>query len=242
MKGIVYQIEIDKYKYIGSTHDLEERFYHHRNLLSKNKHYNKFLQRVYNKYSTINIIVLYEYDNRDDAYNKEQELLDQHYKQKYYMMEHPKAIGGSLPGENHPLYGKKRPKHAEWMKENNPGKYERTVDHRLKLKNRLIDKVLCRNQKNNILTVSKIEFDSRQDLVGITGGIDQPKLRKRVKCIQDDLIFESIKEASKFYNDIGSSNIIKSIKKEVSIGQKKLSRSLNFCYMQPIENQSVITD
>jgi predicted GIY-YIG superfamily endonuclease len=231
MKGIVYQIEINKYKYIGSTHNLEERFYHHKNLLVKNNHYNKFLQRVYNKYNVINVSILYEYDNREDAYSKEQELLDQLYKRPNYMMEHPKAIGGSLPGELHPLFGKKRPNHSKWMKENNPGKYVRTSDHIDVLRNSRKDMVTCKDKNNNTHIISKSEFDLRDDLVGITSGVDQPKLRKHIKCIEDNIIFESIKQASEFYNSIGSSNIIKSIKNDKPIGRKKLNRLLTFCYI-----------
>ena len=32
------------------------------------------------------------------------------------------TIRKSKTGENHPLYGKKRPKHSQWMKENSPSK------------------------------------------------------------------------------------------------------------------------
>jgi hypothetical protein len=45
------------------------------------------------------------------------------------------------------------------------------------------------------------------------------------------IIFESIKQASEFYNNIGSSNIIKSIKNDKPIGRKKLNRLLTFCYI-----------
>ena len=61
MIGIVYEIQIGPYKQIGSTHDLEERKYHHLNLLTKNKHYNVFLQRTYNKYSVFKIVELHRF-------------------------------------------------------------------------------------------------------------------------------------------------------------------------------------
>lgn len=51
MKSGIYQIiNIENHKfYIGSACNLSRRKYEHFNLLKKNKHYNKYLQRSYNK-------------------------------------------------------------------------------------------------------------------------------------------------------------------------------------------------
>lgn len=65
------------------------------------------MQRVYNKYRTFEIVKLYEFSTREEAYKKEQELLDEFYKQPYYTMEFPMATGGSKPGKNNSNYGKK---------------------------------------------------------------------------------------------------------------------------------------
>ena len=233
MKGLVYQIEIGDYKYIGSTHNLDERFYNHKNLLIKNNHYNKFLQRTYNKYKTISISILYEYNDRQDAYAKEQELLDLFYKKPFYMMEHPKAIGGSLPGKDNQNFGKKRPAHSEWMKNNGSGlSYKRTDLHIKNLKENKIGKVTCKDSSGNILIVKKEEFDLRDDLHGVSYKQDQIKLRKKVRCIEDDLVFESLKAASKYYNNIGSSSIVRSIKNNIEVGMKKLGRSIKFEYVK----------
>lgn len=235
MKGLVYQIEIDKYKYIGSTHDLNERFYNHKNLLEKNNHYNKFLQRVFNKYKTISIRILYEYDNREDAYIKEQELLDTFYKKSFYMMGHPKSLGGSLSGKDNHNFGKKRLDHSEWLKTNGSGlSYKRTDLHIQNLIDKRTGKVACKDSNGNKLIVSKEEFDLREDLHGITYKQNQIKLRKKVRCIEDNLIFGSLKEASTYYNNIGSPSIIKSIKNNIPIGIKKLGRSIKFEYVKDV--------
>ena len=231
MKGIVYQIEINNYKYIGSTHNLCERFYHHCILLTKNKHYNKFIQRVYNKYKSISIDILFEFESREEAYKKEQELLIEFYKKPFYMMCHPKAIGGSLPGKDHPSYGKKRPKHSEWMKIHRIGQYHRTETLKQSLREKNLNKVVCKDLQGKKYVVDRLEFNSRNDLFGVTANIDQLKLRKKVMCIEDNLIFNSIKEASIFYKNIGSSNIIKNMKYSQLLGEKKLGRNINFKYL-----------
>lgn len=46
----VYRIICNQYVYIGSSKNLYIRLKEHYNSLKKNKHYNKFLQRLYNKY------------------------------------------------------------------------------------------------------------------------------------------------------------------------------------------------
>jgi len=136
-------------------------------------------------------------------------------------------------GNNNPNFGKKRPSHSEWLKENGSGlSYKRNDLHIQNLKESRIGKVSCKDLKGNILIVSKQEFDSREDLFGISHNIDQIKLRKKVRCIEDDLIFNSLKEASKYYNDIGSPSIIKSIKNNIQVGIKKLGRSIKFEYVK----------
>ena len=49
-KSGVYLIECNSHKYIGSSISLYERYKQHALALRKEKHYNSFLQRIYNKY------------------------------------------------------------------------------------------------------------------------------------------------------------------------------------------------
>jgi len=136
-------------------------------------------------------------------------------------------------GDNNPNFGKKRPSHSDWLKLNGSGlSYKRTDFHIQNLKESRVGKVSCKDSKGNILIVSKEEFDSREDLFGISHNTNQIKLRKKVKCIEDDLIFNSIKEASEYYNNIGSPSIIRSIKLKVQVGIKKLGRSIKFEYVK----------
>jgi len=232
MIGIVYEIRIGPYKQIGSTHDLEERRYHHLNLLVKNKHYNQFLQRTYNKYNVFKIVELYRFPTREEGYKKEQELLDLFYRKPYYMMEHPMASGGSKPGKEHPNYGKKRPGHSQFLKDN-PSKcglrYKRTEEHTQHMREMLKGKVICKDLEGNTFSVTKEEYHRREDLVGVSSGIVKPNARKSIKCVEDNLIFDSLKEASKHYG-ISSSNICENIKHNKLIGIKKLGRSISFIY------------
>jgi hypothetical protein len=234
MKGIVYQIEIGPYKQIGSTGDLQQRSYHHKYHLERGDHYNRFMQRVYNKYKVVEIVVLFEYETRKQAYEKEQDLLDKHYRQPYYLMEHPMAVGGSKPGIQHPGYGKKRPAHSNYLKEN-PDKcglrYKRTEEHLKKASDRAKGWVSARDAKGNVVRVTKDEFNGRDDLKGHAANKSSPKRYRPVACIEDGINFVSIQEASKHYG-ISSGNIVENIKNRKRIGVKKLGREINFKYLE----------
>lgn len=60
MKGI-YQLEINGKLYIGKDHSIsnDRRYKQHINLLKKGEHYNKYLQRSYNKYGYVNYKRIY---------------------------------------------------------------------------------------------------------------------------------------------------------------------------------------
>lgn len=145
------------------------------------------------------------------------------------MMGEKNPMFGKL-GKDNPSYGKKRPKQSEWMKLNG-GKYVRSEKQKEDLRKRSINKVVCKDINNVIQVVDKSEFYKRSDLFGVSANAPQPKLRKKIRCIEDDLIFNSIKEASLFYNNIGSSGIVKSLKHNKCIGQNKLKRCIRFEYI-----------
>ena len=114
--NVVYQIEIGPWKQIGSTSKYKDRMRQHKNYLIKGTHWNYIMQSAWNKYQDFNSNILSEWETRDMAYLEEQRLLDLYYKKEYYSMLSYKAYG-TLTGEGHPSYGKKRPEHSEFMKE-----------------------------------------------------------------------------------------------------------------------------
>jgi hypothetical protein len=213
MIGIVYEIQIGPYKQIGSTHNLKEREYHHLNLLAKNTHYNKFLQKVYNKYSSFSITELYRFPTRGEGYEKEQELLDQFYRQPYYTMEHPMATGGSRPGYDNPNYGKKRPEHSNTIKQ----KWEDGV-----YTNRSTGE-----WKENI---SKARKGKHYPKLSVACKKPKPHLQKKVECVTESLVFDSLKDAAKHYK-ISPGNISENITKGKIVGLRKLGKALTFRYL-----------
>ena len=64
--------------YIGYAKDIYKRFKKHRNTLKNGNHLNIMLQRSYNKYTleAFNFEILHQYDNIEDAKNKELEYLE----------------------------------------------------------------------------------------------------------------------------------------------------------------------
>lgn len=49
-KSGIYKISCNKHFYIGSSKNLKSRMIDHKKILKANRHYNKFIQRVYDKY------------------------------------------------------------------------------------------------------------------------------------------------------------------------------------------------
>ena len=80
MQG-VYRIrnKINDKRYIGSAQDFDERWDIHRKELQKGNHYNKYLQRAWNKYGGENFVFEVEEEvkgSRRDAFDREQDYLD----------------------------------------------------------------------------------------------------------------------------------------------------------------------
>jgi len=228
MKGIVYEIQIGKYKQIGSTHNLQEREYHHLNLLTQNKHYNKYLQRVYNKYKTATFTILYEYETREEAYKKEQELLDQYYRQPGYLMESKFAVGGSLPGEQSFMYGRK---HSEETKQKIGAKHKGKIlseETKQKLRETRLGMVVCKDEFGNRMRVTREEYDSRPDLVGTSKGVERPCSKKQIQCLEDNRVYNAIFEAAAYYK-VPPGQISENIRgKRAKVGVKKYEGGLTF--------------
>lgn len=101
MKNIVYSIQIGPYIQIGSTNNLERRMAEHLNALKKEKHKNKFMQNVYNKYKVFSYNVIKSFETREQAYSYEQQLLHECSGMPYYMMLSNNASGFGT-GDFHP--------------------------------------------------------------------------------------------------------------------------------------------
>lgn len=128
---------------------------------------------------------------------------------------------------------KRKKEHSKFMKElwkDNPGYFRRDDDFKQKVREGNIDKVTARTKDGDYIKVSKREFDNRDDLVGTTGGVTQPKLKKGVVCTTDNKEFNSIKEAARYY-DFSEGNICSYIKKEKPLGKRKYGRELYFEYI-----------
>lgn len=78
--GIYKIVNKDNGKYyVGRTLNLNKRWYQHKNLLIKNKHFNRYLQFAWNKYGENNFeFVIVEYvNNKEDLINIEQKYINE---------------------------------------------------------------------------------------------------------------------------------------------------------------------
>lgn len=80
MKNVIYKIEnlLNHKQYIGSTKDFLSRKRNHLNLLRKNKHHSKYLQRAYNKYGekTFSFSILEYCAKSVNILQREQQFID----------------------------------------------------------------------------------------------------------------------------------------------------------------------
>ena len=213
MHNVVYQLNIGPYKQIGSTGNLQERLYHHKYLLDQNKHYNSFLQKVYNKHISFNYEIIASFSTRQEAYEEEQRILDLYFREPFYTMEHSKASGGSLKGENNPNTGKVKPKHSELIKDKwSEGVYSQRSTQQWKDK---LSKARLGKSYPNLQAACKKP---------------KPHLHKKIECITEGLIFNSLKEASQYYKLLPG-NISQSIKLTKSVGERKIGKPLTFRYL-----------
>tara|TARA_R110000822_G_scaffold20605_12_gene65934 strand:- start:183 stop:689 length:507 start_codon:yes stop_codon:yes gene_type:complete len=92
----VYEIWIGKYFYQGSTNNLEKRMKEHLTELQSNKHGNYKMQNVFNKYKTFDYQVLVECEDRNMAYQYEQDFIDASIGLEFYLNLNPRASAPPL--------------------------------------------------------------------------------------------------------------------------------------------------
>ena len=105
-KNVIYEITIGPYKQIGSTAHFRHRMNCHRAALSKNVHWNSFMQNVWNKHQEFDAKIIMECETREQAYQEEQKLLDQHFGKPNFMMLSKSAFGAAK-GRVSPMKGGK---------------------------------------------------------------------------------------------------------------------------------------
>jgi len=122
MNNVVYEIQIGPYRQIGSTNSLERRMSEHLNSLEKEKHVNRLMQNVYNKYRSFSYKILQSFETREEAYFYEQELLNEYFCKPGYLMMSNYATG-YMSGESHPnKKDEARKKQSKRLTLNNPMK------------------------------------------------------------------------------------------------------------------------
>lgn len=80
----IYKLKIGKFYYIGRSNNINSRVGRHTRSLEDGTHYNKFMQRYYDKYGTITHEVI-ESLPIDDLVEAEQRLIDLHYNDRLCM-------------------------------------------------------------------------------------------------------------------------------------------------------------
>ena len=83
----IYKIinKVNGHFYIGSSTDINWRFYTHKRLLSRNEHFNIYLQRAWNKYGENNFdFSIYQEMKKSECLSEEQKLIDEHHGKDYF--------------------------------------------------------------------------------------------------------------------------------------------------------------
>ena len=101
----IYEIWIDKYFYQGSSNNIEKRINEHKRDLKNNKHINRKMQFIWNKYQVFEHQVLVECD-KDFVLAYEQDYIDANWGDPKYMN---LASNAAIPPSR---TGKKQPKES----------------------------------------------------------------------------------------------------------------------------------
>ena len=94
---VIYAISCNDRYYIGSATDWSRRVKEHKHALKHNKHVNKFMQNVYNKYGGFMYKILENVEG--DLYEREQVFIDRHFDDPKCMNINPSA-SHPTPNEN----------------------------------------------------------------------------------------------------------------------------------------------
>lgn len=190
--NVVYQISIGSFKQIGSTCNLKTRMQDHLRELKKGSHHNSKMQNVYDECKDFSYVILVECSSREDAFEKEQELLDIHFKKDGYLMMCAKAMG-SGSGDKCVMFGKKRPDQSDRMRSNNPMKNPITKRLVSKKHKELFSTLEMRKKCSESWTEKKRATQSKK-LSGSNNGRAQ-----KVKCLESQKIFLSLQEAATYF-------------------------------------------
>ena len=220
--------------YIGQSINIKNRYRAH----IKDFHlYDTKLTRSFKKYGVtshsfeiIDTCDKSELDNLETLYIHKYKCIDEGLNtidRNYTLMDTSKCKN------NYKWTDERKKNHSEFIKrwwKNNPN-YKRDVEWKLKLSESRQGKVTAKNENGEYVVVSVDEYNSNPKLVGTTANTKQPKLYKKVRCITDNIVFESVKDAAKYYKFPSSGNIVTSIKKNKPIGMVKHKRELFFEYI-----------
>jgi group I intron endonuclease len=111
-----------------------------------------------------------------------------------------KRIRESNKGKPGYFKGKKRPGHAEFMKNATFNKLPKTDSQKKKMSESKKGTVVCRDLKTGELkSVPKDEYDANHNLVGVTGGVSVQKTRKKIVCEELKEEFNGAVEAKHKY-------------------------------------------
>lgn len=180
--------------YIGQSINIEERWKCHRHCPSSigKKLHNSYLKYGHNKHiyevleecnmNSLNIreeYWIFKYNSIKDGLNSTMSN-----KETYlHNEETKKKIRESNMGKPGYFKGKKRPDHAEFMRNVDYNKRPKSDAQKEKISQSKKGIVTCKNIKTGeMLSVSREEYDNNINLIGVTGKISVQKTRKRIIC------------------------------------------------------------
>lgn len=168
----IYIIRIERYIYIGSAHNLNKRKSAHKIMLRDNKHTNKFLQNVYNKYLVFSFEVL-EYCGVSVIIEREQYYLDHYFTHQPNDITNILRIARSSAGAI--VSDETRAKLREVRRGNTYAKGRTlTEDHKNKIRNTMQGKKLTEEQRLKVSEANIIRFSNESE---------REKLSKKLKGI-----------------------------------------------------------
>ncbi len=223
--------------YIGQSVDVKDRLWHHKSSLKHNRHENDYLQKAWNKYGEdcfefivleycseeelnekeISYIALYNSTNRDFGYNFETGGSLHKHMSVESRKKMSEAKKGKYIGEKNPMYGvhlkiseERKRKLSEMFKGKKmppraPREY--TDEDRRKMSERV------RGEKNPFFNKHHTEEAKRrmsEKKKGVRQSWESVLKRgqtKRVKCLNNGMVFESLSKAAEWAKTTASESI-----------------------------------